>query len=54
MCGHVDSSYSEEVCRLRILHLDVWVGKRVHMSVEVCMDCACRVLGICGLKRGCI
>ena len=23
MCGHVDSSYSEKVCRLRILHLDV-------------------------------
>ena len=28
----------------------LWVGKRVYMSMEVYMDCACRLLGVCGFE----
>ena len=29
----------------------LWVGKRVCMGMEVYIDCACRLLGVCRIKR---
>ena len=30
----------------------LWVGKRVYMSMEVCIDCVCPFMGVCGLEIG--